>query len=149
MRHQLSQQYQVFESPVQIRLPVAATEEAFDNYFLKQPEPHKSCLFALRDIIMSQDKNISCALKYGMPFFSYRGKMFCYLWVHKKNQKPYLGIVEGKRIAHPKLLMEKRSRMKILLVDPDHDLPITTIKKILKQALDLYKTGAIKVKINT
>lgn len=119
--------------------------EAFDNYFLQQPEPHKSCLLALRDVILAQDKNISCGLKYGMPFFNYKGKMFCYLWVHRKLKQPYLGIVEGKRIVHPKLLIEKRSRMKILLVDPSQDLPITAIKTILKQALDLYRKGVIKI----
>jgi len=49
--------------------------------------------------------------------------MFCYLWVHKKYGKPYLGIVEGKKIKHPDLLTEKRARMKILLIDPEKDLP--------------------------
>jgi hypothetical protein len=40
--------------------------------------------------------------------------MFCYLWVHKKYQRPDIGIVEGNRINHPDLLVEKRARMKIL-----------------------------------
>jgi len=30
-----------------------------------------------------------------MPFFSYRGTMFCYLWVQKKDLMPYVGFVEG------------------------------------------------------
>jgi len=118
--------------------------EALDNYFLKQPEPNRGCLLALRDIILAQDKDLSISLKYGMPFFSYKGRMACYLWVHRKYQKPYLGIVEGKRIDHPKLLVENRSRMKILLIDPYQDLPIKTIQNILKQSLDLYKSGVIK-----
>ncbi len=111
-----------------------------DNFYLRKEEPVKSCLLALRGIILSQDKEITATLKYGMPFFCYKGKMFCYLWVHKNNHLPYLGIVEGKRIDHPDLLTEKRSRMKILLLDPKKDLPVRTIEMILKKVLALYKT---------
>lgn len=116
-----------------------------DNFYLQKAEPVKSCLFALREIILSQDKEISAAWKYGMPFFCYKGKMFCYLWVHKKNHLPYLGLVEGKHFDHPSLIIEKRSRMKIMLFDPNQDLPITTIVAILQEALQLYRTGVIKV----
>lgn len=72
--------------------------------------------------------------------------MFCYLWVHKTIKKPYLGIVEGNRINHADLISEKRSRMKIILFDENIDLPISTIETILQQALNLYKTGLIKIK---
>lgn|SRR5690349_21340614 len=116
-----------------------------DNFYLQKVEPVKSCLLALRDIILKQDKEITATWKYGMPFFCYKGKMFCYLWVHKKLHQPYIGIVEGKRFDHPNLIIEKRSRMKIMLFEADQDLPIETIEYILKQALDLYKTGVIKI----
>jgi hypothetical protein len=53
-------------------------------------------------------------------------------------------MVEGKRLNHPALLSEKRFRMKIMLFDPNKDLPIRTIRAILKQALELYKSGVIK-----
>jgi hypothetical protein len=69
---------------------------AIDNYFLQKEEPIKSYLLALREIILKHDKNITEAWKYGMPFYCYLGKMFCYLWTHKKYKQPYLGIVEGK-----------------------------------------------------
>jgi hypothetical protein len=117
-----------------------------DNYYLQQDEPIKSCLLALKAIILSQDKNITNTWKYGMPFFCYKGKMFCYLWVHKKHKQPYIGIVEGKRIDFPDLIMEKRSRMKIMLFDPNENLPVKTVKNILQQAINLYKTGEIKIK---
>jgi len=116
-----------------------------DNFYLQKHEPVKGCLLALREIILKQDADISAAWKYGMPFFCYKGKMFCYLWVHKKLLKPYIGIVEGRRFDHPGLIVEKRSRMKIMLFDADQDLPVETIEAILKQAIDLYKTGVIKI----
>jgi Domain of unknown function (DU1801) len=110
-----------------------------DNYFLQQAEPVKSYLLAMRDYIIAYDKDIVEAWKYKMPFYCYKGKMFCYLWVHKTNHQPYLGIVEGKKINHPLLIPEKRARMKILLFDPNKDIPLKTIDEILKAALKLYK----------
>ena len=120
--------------------------KALDNFYQNQQEPMRSCLLALSAIILQQDKEVSAAFKYGAPFFCYRGKMFCYLWIHKKYQQPYIGMVEGKHLDHPDLLIEKRSRMKIMLFNPAKNLPIKTIETILQQALNLYKTGVIKIK---
>jgi hypothetical protein len=110
-----------------------------DNYFLQQDEPTKSCLQFLREFILKQDQDITEEWKYGMPFYCYNGKMFCYLWTHKKYLQPYLGIVEGRLVDHPDLIIEKRSRMKILLIDPYIDLPMEKIKAILNEALNLCK----------
>jgi hypothetical protein len=65
--------------------------------------------------------------------------MFCYLWTHKKFLQPYIGIVEGKKIIHPDLITEKRARMKILLIDPDQDLPVKKMSRILTEVLAMYK----------
>jgi hypothetical protein len=113
--------------------------KAIDDFYMKQEEPVRSCFLAMKEIICAQDKEIVSTLKYGMPFFVYKGKMFCYLWFHKKYKQPYLGIVEGKLMEHPLLIQEKRSRMKIMLLDPEKDLPIKTIQSILKKMMKLYK----------
>ncbi len=117
-----------------------------DNFYLQQDEPTKGTLLALREIILEQDKDVTNAWKYGMPFFCYKGKMFCYLWFHKKYKQPYIGIVEGNRFNEPFLIQEVRSRMKIMLLDPNEDLPLQTIENILQKAINLYKTGVIKIK---
>ncbi len=121
-------------------------KNALDNFYLQKEEPIKSFLLALREIILSHDREITSTWKYGMPFFCYKGKMFCYLWVHKKYLQPYIGMVEGKHLDHPDLIIEKRARMKIMLFDPTKDLPIRTIKMILKQALHLYQSKEINIK---
>ncbi len=117
-----------------------------DSYYLNKEEPTKSCLLALRDLILNYDPNISETRKYGMPCFCYRKKMFCYLWADKKTDEPYILMVEGKHLNHPKLEVGERSRMKIFRINPNKDLPIATIKLILKRALDLYRNGTIKIK---
>ncbi|MFC5282464.1 DUF1801 domain-containing protein [Pedobacter alpinus] len=117
-----------------------------DAFYLKQEEPIQSCMMALRAIILKQDQNITTQLKYGLPFFCYKDKMFCYLWYHNKYRKPYIGFVEGHRFEETYLLQEKRKRMKIMLINSDEDLPIQNLNHILKQALDLYRNGIIRVK---
>ncbi len=117
-----------------------------EAFYFKQEEPTQSCMMALRTIILKQDQNITTELKYGLPFFCYKGKMFCYLWYHKKHMQPYIGFVEGYRFEEAYLLQEKRKRMKIMLINPEEDLPIQKLNHILKQAVDLYRNGIIKVK---
>lgn len=120
--------------------------EQLHNYYLNKAEPNRSCLLALRSIILEQDINVIETQKWGMPCFCYKKKMFCYLWTDKKTDEPYIIMVEGKYLDHPKLEEGDRSRMKIFRVDPNKDLPIKTIERILQTALDLYKSGVIKIK---
>ncbi|MBD8487125.1 DUF1801 domain-containing protein [Echinicola sp. CAU 1574] len=117
-----------------------------DQFYAHQEEPNRSCLLALRKVILSHDTEVSETKKYGMPCFCYRKKMFCYLWTDKKTNEPYLLMVEGKHLEHPKLETGNRSRMKIFRVKPTEDLPLGDIVEILGQALDLYKNGVIKIK---
>ncbi len=111
----------------------------FDNYFLEKKEPYKSCLFALRDIIVNQDDNISCCWKYRMPFFCYKKKMFCYLWTNKNTKEPYIGFVKGNRMYSPYLEKGNRSRIKIMRINPNDDLPTEIIEDLLNEALDFYR----------
>lgn len=119
---------------------------ALDNFYLQQEEPNKSCMLALRSIILSQHEEITVEFKYGMPFFCFKGKMFCYIWMHKKYKQPYIGMVEGKHLEYPELIREKRSRMKIMLFEAEKDLPVKTIEKIIQKAISLYVLGEINVK---
>jgi len=116
------------------------------NFYLEQEEPQKSCLLALRSIILEQDKDVSETVKYGMPCFCYKKKMFCYLWTDNKTKEPYILFVEGKLLDYPELETGKRSRMKIMRINPIEDLPIDLIISLLNDALDLYRNGIILIK---
>ena len=117
-----------------------------DKYFANKQEPTKSCLLALRDMVLNQDIDIAETMKYGMPCYCYKKKMFCFLWTNKKNNEPYILFVEGKHLNHPKLEVGNRSRMKVFRVDPNQDLPKATIELLLQKALQLYLDGTILIK---
>ena len=58
----------------------------------------------------------------------------------QKVQKPYIGIINGYLINDEELLIEKRARMKILLIDETKDLPVAKIEGILKKAIYFHQT---------
>lgn len=121
-------------------------QEDLQNFYLSKQEPNKSCLLALRSVILNQDNEITETRKWGMPCFCYKKKMFCYLWTDKKTNEPYILMVEGNHLKHPELELGSRSRMKIFRVNPNEDLPLDTIKYILQSGLELYRKGIIKIK---
>lgn len=109
-----------------------------EQLYLKHDEPNRSCLLALRDIILEIDAGLSESKKYGMPFFSYKGKMFCYFWFDKKTNLPYIGIMKGSLIDHFMLEKGNRSLVKIFRVNPNEDIPIKELREVLSIAMGLY-----------
>lgn len=119
--------------------------QEIDSYYYNKEEPVQGCLLALRSIILDHDPGISETRKWSMPCFTYKKKMFCFLWTEKNTNEPYILMVEGNYLNHPLLEKGERSRMKIFRVKPNQDIPIKTVKAILDDALDLYKKGTIKI----
>lgn len=120
--------------------------ENLQDYYLNLEEPNKSCMLALRDIILEQDDNVRETRKWNSPCFCYKNRMFCFLMVDKKLQEPYVLMVEGHRLDFPELIQGDRKRMKTLPIDPNADLPIDLINSILQNAVEFYRNGTIKVK---
>lgn len=117
-----------------------------DRFYLGVDEPNRSCLMALRNIILDQDIHVEEYIKWSLPCFCYKKRMFCFLSIDSKINQPYLLIVEGKRLNHPMLEAKGRARMRSITFDPDEDLPVEAVVEILNSALDLYRNGTIKVK---
>lgn len=109
-----------------------------DNYFQYDIQIN-ICLQFLREYILKKNIRLTEAWKYGMPFFYYNGKRCCYLWVDKKLKQPYIGFIEGTRLTHSELRQEKRSQIKILLIDPNEDLPLEVIDEVLDEMIALYQ----------
>lgn len=114
--------------------------KALDEYYEKQPEPNRSCLLTLREIILSYDPQIRETWKYQTPFFLLSDKMLCYLSVDRPTHVPYLGLVEGRYLGHPALESGGRKRIKVLSVNPTEDIPIDTLEEVLEQAIALYRS---------
>ncbi len=117
-----------------------------DLYYEQQTEPNKSCLLALRELILQHDVALTESLKWSIPCFSFHNRMCCFLNIDKKTSAPYLLMVEGHLLKHATLEQGNRSRMKIFRIDPNEDLPVEALTKLLNEMLDLYNKGTIKIK---
>lgn len=109
-----------------------------DHFYLNHKEPNQSCLLTLRSIILNQDENITEDIKWSIPCFSFKKKMFCFLNVDKRTNQPYILFVKGKHLNHPRLEIGKRTRMKVFRINPNKDIPIADIKSLLADTLDLF-----------
>lgn len=105
------------------------------NFYLTKSEPNKGCLLALRDIILRHNENLTETVKYGMPCFCYHNKMFCYLWVDKDSDEPYILMCDGGALNHPKLEQGTRKRMKIYRVNPNKDIEVEELRAILDEGI--------------
>jgi len=114
-----------------------------DRYYFEKEEPVQGCLLALRSIILEHDPDISETRKWNMPCFTYRNKMFCFLWTMKKTEEPYILWVEGNYLKNKYLEKGDRSRMKILRIKPDKDIPVKIVRSLLEDTLNLYRNGNI------
>lgn len=112
-------------------------ENELENFYLRQTEPNQSCFLALRDIILNSNLHITADWKYKLPFFMYKGKMFCYLWKDKKTDIPYIGIVNGSDINHPALEAGNRKKMRILSIEPNKDINLNLVQDILTQSAQI------------
>ncbi|MES2829795.1 MAG: DUF1801 domain-containing protein [Bacteroidota bacterium] len=112
---------------------------AIDNFFIQPAEPLKSSLEYLRYFLNHYNPDVTEEWKYRLPFYYFKGKMFCYLWIDKNSQHPYIGIVEGGKIDHPMLVAGDRKRMKVMYIDPLQDIPVKDIKEVLDMAVKHYK----------
>ncbi|MEE9439884.1 MAG: DUF1801 domain-containing protein [Saprospiraceae bacterium] len=112
---------------------------AIDAFYKEHDEPNQSCLLALKSIILEYNVYISSRWYYRLPCFMYQDQIFCYLWIDKKTQFPYIAIGKGVKIEHPDLIAGKRTFTSILMIDPNKDIPVKTIHSIFDMVMKLYK----------
>lgn len=113
-------------------------ENKLENFYLSLEEPNKSVFLYLRDFILSLDERLTPEWKYGLPFFYFKAKMFCYLWKDKKTNTPYVCFTKGNEMKHPRLIQGDRKKMKAYYVKPDEDIDIEELKEIVFDAFKLY-----------
>jgi len=102
------------------------------------PDPVRDCLLAVRGIILNSSSDITEHLKYGLPFFYYKGKMMCYFWKDKTDGTPYIGFMDGPLLDFLQLEKEKRKRVKVLRLNPNEDIEVELISEILTAVFKIH-----------
>lgn len=110
-----------------------------DEFYINKPEPQQSCFLAIRSFILNFDSEFTETIKYKMPCFLYKKKIFCYLWKDKDTNEPYVLVANGNYIEHSKLESGSRKRMKIFRINPQHDLPLEDLNFIFSELIKFEK----------
>ena len=109
------------------------TYQSIEDYYFEQKEPLRSTLLFIRGHLLT-DTDISESWKYGLPFFDYKQKYFCYFHQDKKSKTPYLAFTQGKYIDHSALSMGDRKQIAVLHFRPEEDFPVDILDEILELA---------------
>ncbi len=109
-----------------------------EQFYFDKPEPVKSCLLALKAIIIDYHSKLEPRWYYRLPCFMYQGQLFCYLWVDKRTQWPYIAVGKGVKIEDPDLIQGKRTFTKLVMINPNEDLSLEAIYRIFDKAMLLY-----------
>ena len=107
-----------------------------DNYYLKQPEPIRSCLLALKTIVLKTSPEITHDRKFQIPFFMYKGKKLAFLWVNKKRL--LMGFVKDSSILPIPETGRRKNEFETMTIDPEKDIPIRLITALLRRYMKLY-----------
>ncbi|NEW84700.1 MAG: DUF1801 domain-containing protein [Mariniphaga sp.] len=108
-----------------------------ENYYLKQNEPIRECLLALKQIIMGVSDQITHERKFQIPFFSYKGKKLGFLWMNRK--KLILGFVTDKSILTPEDGIRLKDQLEMIQINPNADLPKELIVAKLQEIIRMYE----------
>ncbi len=106
-----------------------------NTFYNSQKEPLNGCLMALRYLILAYNPNVSEKWYYRLPCFFYNNRIFCYVWIEKKTNLPYIAFYPGTHLTHPSLQQANRTRSKMLHIQPEKDLPIDLIYEIINESL--------------
>lgn len=121
------------------KMIIDKTMRDVDIFYSDKKEPIKGTLLALKNIILDYNSEIIPIWKYKLPCFMYQNQMFCCLWVDKKTQLSYICIEKHFDVEHPELIKGSLSFPKLLLINPEKDIPIKVIYTIFDMSMKLYK----------
>ena len=105
-----------------------------ESYYLNKPEPYRSCLLALKDIILHANPGIVHERKFQIPFFTYKGKKLGYLWLNRK--KLMLGFCLDKSLQETIGGVKPKDKYESMQIDANADIPVDIILEKLRYYLD-------------
>ncbi|MGE0566362.1 MAG: DUF1801 domain-containing protein [Bacteroidia bacterium] len=106
-----------------------------EEFYFKNEEELNEVFLYLREKIKSFSVNIEELYRYGVPFFYYNGKPFCYFSVQTGRKVGYIGFVNGHLIDHPKLKADSRKYVKAYYLYPKENIKIRELSTIIKTAI--------------
>lgn len=112
-----------------------------DEYIYRQPEKFRSIVLHLINVFEREMPELELLFKWGIPYFYYKKKPFCYLAPNHKNGFVDAGFARGFQLARNQgcLVGEKRNTVKSLRYYNLEDINNTILIDVIREAKALYK----------
>lgn len=112
-----------------------------EEYIIKQPEKYQSILLHLISVFNREIPDLELLFKYGIPYFYYRKKPFCYLAPHHKKGFVDAGFSRGFQLKRNQewLESENRNTVKSLRYYNLEAINNAILEDVIREAQTLYK----------
>jgi hypothetical protein len=112
-----------------------------DEYIYRQPEKFRSILLHLITVFEREIPELVLLFKWGIPYFYYKKKPFCYLAPNHKKGFVDAGFARGFQLTGNQdcLVGEKRNTVKSLRYYNLEDIDNAILIDVIKEAVILYK----------
>ena len=105
---------------------------------IKRKEAQENTI-AVVSLIRSGFPELTEHLKYGLPFYHFKGKGLCYVTYHVTVKTVVVGFMDGKQMQHPLLKQTaKQKRVRHLIYEASEDWP-EQLYLAIQEAMTLIK----------
>lgn len=111
-----------------------------EEYILRQSEEFQQILFYVIDVVEHELTDAELLLKWGVPYFYYKRKPFCYLAPNKKKGFVDVGFAKGFQLKfHQDVLVdENRNTVKSLRFFKIDSIEDEIVRSVIREAKTLY-----------
>jgi hypothetical protein len=111
-----------------------------DEYILKQSPKFQEILFYLIDVVEKELIDAELLFKWGVPYFYYKKKPFCYLAPNKKKNFVDLGFAKGFQLKSNQdiLVDQNRNTVKSLRYFEIDSINDFSLRAVINEAKLLY-----------
>lgn len=111
-----------------------------EEYILKQSPCFQEILFYIIDVVEKELPNTELLFKWGVPYFYYNKKPFCYLAPNKRRSFVDVGFAKGFQLQrHQNILVdENRNTVKSLRYFELDSVDDIVLREVIKEASLLY-----------
>ncbi len=111
-----------------------------EEYILRQSEAFQEILYYVISVMEQELPDADLLYKWGIPYFYYKKKPFCYLAPNKKKGFVDIGFARGFQLKlHQDVLVdENRNTVKSLRYFKVNTIKDSTLRSVLKEAKLLY-----------
>lgn len=112
-----------------------------EEYIFRQPEKYQSILLHLISVLKREIPDLELLFKYGIPYFYYRKKPFCYLAPNHKKGFVDAGFSRGFQLKGNQefLVSENRNTVKSLRYYDLESIDNAVLEEVIREAKTLYK----------